>query len=174
MHRMFLQADEALIGEIALFIRRRRGRTPLIRNFIRRQSGLVKKRDPGRFRLNPAGKHYDLSELAQSVNAEYFGGKITARVTWGTARRGRAVRRRTLGSYGIHTNTIRVNPVLDRKAVPCYFVRFIIYHEMLHADMGCDEKDGRRSMHSAEFQMREKLFREYRLALAWEKEIALF
>jgi hypothetical protein len=174
LHRMFLQADDALIREIASFVRRRRGRTPLIRDFIRRQSDLVKKREPRRFRVNPTGTHHDLSELAQSVNDEYFGGKITAPVTWGTRRRGHAVRRRTLGSYSVHADMIRVNPLLDRKTVPCYFVRFIIYHEMLHADMGCDEKNGRRSMHSAEFRRRERMFKEYDRALAWEKERGVF
>jgi predicted SprT family Zn-dependent metalloprotease len=174
LHRMFLQADDALIGEIALFIRRRKGRTPLIRDFIRLQSAAIRKREPRRLIPTPRGEHHDLGKLAESINREYFSGKITASITWGARRRGRYVRRRTLGSYSIQTNTIRINPVLDRKTVPCYFIRFIVYHEMLHADMGCDEKGGRRSMHSGEFRRRERMFKEYTQALSWEKEIALF
>ncbi|MDA8432688.1 MAG: hypothetical protein M0Z60_06975 [Nitrospiraceae bacterium] len=174
LHRMFLQADDALIAEIGLFIRKRRGRTPLIREFIRSRSGLIRKAALRRPAVNPRGAHHDLSALARSVNEEYFGGRITAAITWGTTRRGRAVRRRTLGSYSIHSDTIRITPVLDRKAVPAYFIRFIIYHEMLHADMGCEEKGGRRSIHSAEFRKREKIFREYAQALNWEKQKAAF
>ncbi len=107
--------------------------------------------------------------LAASVNGEYFDGDIDAAVTWGMARRGRAVRRRTLGSYSSHTNTIRINPLLDKKGVPSYFVKFIIYHEMLHADIGVGTKSGRRQVHTPEFRRREKLFENYAEALAWEK-----
>ncbi len=166
---MFLQADDALIGEIASFIRRRKGRTPLIGAFIRQQRGAIRKKQPRRLILNPRGKHHDLGELAESVNQEYFEGKICASITWGTPRMRRAVRRRTLGSYSIQTDTIRINPVLDRKTVPCYFIRFIIYHEMLHADIRCEERGGRRSIHSAEFRRREMMFKDYAQALTWER-----
>jgi len=170
LHRMFLQADDALIGEIASFIRKRRGRTPLIGAFIRQQSVAIRKREPRHLVLTLRGKHHDLGELAESVNQEYFEGKISASITWGTPRRRRAVRRRTLGSYSIQTDTIRINPLLDRKTVPCYFIRFIIYHEMLHAYIRCEEKGGRRSIHSAEFRRKEKMFREYAQAVSWEKD----
>ncbi len=170
LHRMFLQADEALIEEIALFIRRRRGQTPLIRAFIVEQSAAIRKSEPRRLIPIHRGKHHDLGKLAESINYEYFAGKITASITWGTRHRSRHVRKRTLGSYSSHTNTIRINPVLDRRSVPSYFIRFVIYHEMLHADMRCEEKTGRRSIHSAEFREREKMFREYGQALSWEKD----
>ena len=170
LHRMFLQADDAIIGEIALFIRRRRGKTPLIGAFIRQQRCRIRKREPRCLILTPRGKHHDLGELAESVNQEYFAGKITASITWGAMRRGRYVRRRTLGSYSIQTDTIRINPVLDRKKVPSHFIRFIIYHEMLHADIRCEERSGRRSIHSIEFRRREKMFREYAQAVSWEKD----
>lgn len=171
LHRMFLQAGDALIAEIASFIARRRGKTPLIREFIRRQSSLLKRATTRRCRINPTGKHHDLCEAAQAVNDEYFGGRITASVTWGTRRRGRAVRRRTLGSYSSHTNTIRINPILDRRKVPSFFIEFIVYHEMLHADMGVGEVKGRRTVHCREFRRRERIFDKYAEATAWEKEM---
>ncbi len=171
LHRMFLQAGDDLLEEIGSFIRRRGGKTPLIRDFIRRQSSLLRRATPRRSRINPIGKHHDLCELALSVNDGYFSGRITAAVTWGASRRGRAVRRRTLGSYSSHTNTIRINPVLDKKKVPPFFIEFIVYHEMLHADMGVEGGLGRRSVHSREFRQREKLFHRYAEAIAWEKEM---
>lgn len=79
------------------------------------------------------------------------------------------MRNRTLGSYLDSVNTIRINPVLDKKSVPRYYIEFIVYHEMLHADMGVTEKNGRRVVHSKEFRAREKSFRDYRKAMAWEK-----
>jgi hypothetical protein len=40
---------------------------------------------------------------------------------------------------------------------------------MLHADMDVETKNGRRSVHSREFRRREKLFKDYERATAWEK-----
>jgi predicted metal-dependent hydrolase len=79
------------------------------------------------------------------------------------------VRKRTLGSYSRNGSIIRINPVLDRKSVPQFYIEFVLYHEMLHADMGLCEKNGRRVVHSGGFRDRERLFRRYRKALAWEK-----
>jgi predicted metal-dependent hydrolase len=169
LHRMFLLSDAGLVDEIAAFIGRRRTKTPLLRSFIRQNSGLLRRCEPRQPSINPQGRHHDLASLAESVNREYFGGRINAPSTWGIRRRGRAVRRRTLGSYSSHTNTIRINPVLDKKMVPPYFIEFIIYHEMLHADMGVGNDKDRRLVHSREFRQREKLFRKYAEALAWEK-----
>jgi predicted metal-dependent hydrolase len=81
------------------------------------------------------------------------------------------VRRRTLGSYSSHTNIIRINPVLDKRSVPPYFIEFIIYHEMLHADLGVETGENRRSVHTREFRRREKMFKKYAEALAWEKDM---
>ena len=64
---------------------------------------------------------------------------------------------------------IRINPVLDRKTVPRYFVAFIVYHEMLHASLGALLKGTRRNVHSREFRKREKLFKDYENAMAWER-----
>lgn len=174
LHRMFLQSDSGLIDEIGAFIGGRKSKTPLIRAFIECHRGLLRKSKPKQPRINQQGRHHDLASIAESVNREYFGGSIDAPVTWGTGRRGRAVRRRTLGSYSGHTNTIRVNPVLDKKLVPSYFIEFIVYHEMLHADMGVESGSGRRSVHSREFRRREKMFKKYLLAQKWEKERAVF
>jgi hypothetical protein len=174
LHRIFLQSDAGLLDEIAAFIRGKKSKTPLIRAFIKRHRGALKSGKTRRTRLDPKGRHHDLSRLAGEVNVGYFEGRITAGITWGTRRNRRAVRLRTLGSYCSHTDTIRINPVLDKRSVPSYFIEFILYHEMLHADMGCEENGGRRSIHSAEFRRRERLFREYGRALLWEKEKGVF
>ena len=171
LHRMFLHADVGLLDELAEFVTGRKAKTPLIRNFIRQNSCLVKKGKQRKSSLRHVGKYHDLGILAASVNEEYFGGDVSAPVTWGTGRRGRAVRRRTLGSYSRHTNTIRINPVLDKKTVPSYFIEFIIYHEMLHADMGVENKPGGRSVHNREFRRREKMFKRYAEAMAWEQDM---
>ena len=79
------------------------------------------------------------------------------------------VRKRTLGSYSERSHTIRINPVLDKRTVPCYVVAYVVYHEMLHAAMGISRHGGRRIVHSREFRRKEKLFKEYEKAMAWER-----
>ena len=64
-----------------------------------------------------------------------------------------------------------VSFILDKKKVHPFFIEFIIYHEMLHADIGVRESKGRRTVHCREFRRREKIFKKYSEAIAWEKEM---
>ncbi len=169
LHRMFLCAGEEVLHEIAAFLRRRKGPTPLLRGFLSQNTHRIREARPRKRTLRPRGNHHDLGAIYDSLNAEYFGSSLSCTLTWGTKGPGHAVRKRTLGSYSRHTNTIRINPVLDRKAVPRYFVEFVVFHEMLHSDTAIHEKNGRRQVHSKQFRQREKLFRHYDRALAWEK-----
>jgi predicted metal-dependent hydrolase len=172
MHWMFLNAGEEVIREIAGFIKTRKGRTPLIRKFIGENRAFLKKKErpASRPNLQTVGRFHDLKEVFDDINREYFQGNITAFIGWGKQRARRLVRKRTLGSYCRHGNTIRISPVLDGKNVPRYFLEFVVYHEMLHSDMKEEKKNGRRSVHPPEFQKRERLFREYEKAAAWEKK----
>lgn len=170
LHRMFLSAGNDVISELAQFIRKRKGKIPLIRDFIRQNSGCLKK-TVRKAVINAQGEYYNLSDIYRSINEEYFGGMVSAFITWGTKSPRYAVRKRTLGSYSGHANIhlIRINPVLDRRSIPRYFIEFVVYHEMLHADMAAEIKNGRRCVHSKEFKRREKLFKQYDKAAAWEK-----
>ena len=168
-HRMLLHADTAIMAEIAEFIRKRKCRTPLLREFIRKNSACLASRPPRAANVVTQGRYHDLGQLYETVNSQYFGGRISAAITWGPRYARRGARRRTLGSYSAHTDTIRINPSLDRRNVPRYFVEFIVYHEMLHADIGIGTKAGRNVVHSREFKDRERVFREYEKAIAWEK-----
>jgi len=171
MHWMFLNAGEEIIREIAGFIKTRKGRTPLIRKFIGENRAFLKKKErpASRTNLRTKGRFYDLKEILDNLNHKYFNGKVTAFIWWGKQHSRRLVRKRTLGSYCRHGNTIRISTVLDGKNVPRYFLEFVVYHEMLHSDMKEEKKNGRRLVHPPEFQRRERLFREYEKAEAWEK-----
>lgn len=169
LHAMFLDAQDDVIKEIAGFIKDRKSETPLLRKFIKQNSSKVRNVAPKRITVNPLGKHHNLDEIYESLNNYYFGGALFCPITWGTQSNRYAVRKRTLGSYSRNTNTIRINPILDRKKVPRYFIEFVVYHEMLHADMGIAEKNGRRLIHPEEFRKREKLFILYEKATEWEK-----
>jgi hypothetical protein len=170
MHWMFLNAGDEIIREIACLIKTRRGQTPHIRKFIRENQICVKEREPKsrQIKICTNGRFHNLREIFNTLNSEYFEGKITALITW---RRGNkyAVKKRTLGSYSKHTNTILINSVLDRRNVPNCFIRYVVYHEMLHSVMEEKMGNGRRSVHTPEFRKRERLFKEYEKAVSWEK-----
>lgn len=166
-HRIFLTADTDTLSEIAEFIRRRRGGAALIKRHIKENRQHIEKRPPRKTRHDIQGRYYDLRPIYETVNREYFEDRITALITWGARNTRRLVRKRQLGSYNCHTNTIRISRTLDRKTVPLFFIKFVVYHEMLHADMSVEETRGRRSVHSGEFRRREKLFESYDKAAVW-------
>jgi hypothetical protein len=171
MHWMFLKAGEDVIEEIAGFIKTGRGRTPLIRNFIRENRTCLrqKERSSRPPRMRAQGRFYDLKDIFDDCNKEYFEGAVTASIGWGKENLRRVVRKRTLGTYCRHTDTIRINSVLDRRTVPLYFIRYVVYHEMLHSNTKEERKIGRRSVHNPEFRKRERSFKEYEKATSWEK-----
>jgi len=169
LHRMFLHAGDDVINEIADFLRHRKGKTPRVRNFLKQNSHRIKKSSPRKTIVKTEGKYHRLDEIFRALNSEYFDDRVSSTIIWGVRNPRCAVRKRTLGSYSSSSDTIRINPVLDRRGVPRYFTEFVVYHEMLHADMGANEKDGRRVVHSREFRKRERLFRHFEKATVWEK-----
>jgi hypothetical protein len=170
IHRIFLEAEESVIQAIADFIKNRKSARPVIQAFIRRHSSSLKSRAERKAPLRTDGACHCLATLFANVNADYFHGEVTASITWGRRISGKRVRRMTLGSYCRDSQTIRINPILDRRTVPKFFLEFIIYHEMLHAALGIIVTNGRRSIHFREFRRREKQFASYEQAVRWEKE----
>lgn len=166
-HRIFLTADTDTLSEVAGFISKRRGNTALIKRHIKQHSLHIEKKPPRNIRHDATGRFHDLQPIYEAVNLQYFDGRITSPITWGSKNTRHSVRKRTLGSYNSHTNTIRISRTLDKKTVPLFFVKFVIYHEMLHADMAVEKSGSRRSLHSREFRRREKLFEAYDKAAAW-------
>ena len=156
--------------KILIYIKHNRKMTPLIREFINLNIHSLKKSPPRKVTIRTEGRYYDLNEIYNSVNQEYFGGNISASITWGKRGSGRSAAKRTLGSYSYHSNIIRINPQLDSIKVPRYYMEFLVYHEMLHADIGLKNENDRRIVHSGEFKKREKEFRHYKRAVEWEKK----
>ncbi len=170
IQRIFRDAPLDVVHEIGELIKNPRMRTPLINEFFRRNQWRVRKRTRMQGRIAPEGRFYNLREIFDKLNREYFSGKVDAIVTWGRMSPRRSVRKRTLGSYNAETRTIRINPILDSPKVPRYFIEYVLYHEMLHADIGIKrDRNGRLAAHTREFRKREREFRYYNEAQQWEK-----
>lgn len=107
------------------------------------------------------GRVYDLAALAREVNRTYFDGKLHYRVGWG--RRSAPARRRSIryGSCNVETRLIRIHPSLDQEQVPVDFVRYILYHEMLHLVFPPVMRNGCRVDHPQIFRRWEQRFPNY-------------
>jgi hypothetical protein len=169
LHRMFTAAGSQVLDEIVSFLKNKRGAMPCFRRFIHDHGEQLRKRRPNRVLARTRGRVYDLREFYDEINEEYFDNMIDAKITWGSSNSRFVVRKRTLGSYSERSHTIRINPVLDKMTVPRAVIAFVVYHEMLHAAVGVSRQGGRRVVHSREFRTRERLFKDYGKAMAWER-----
>jgi hypothetical protein len=177
LHHMFLGAPEEVVGALADYLRSGGERSPGVidrfiegnRTAIRRVSAEQLRR---RLRIEPVGRHHDLSEIFAALNRRYFGDRIGAAITYGSApRRRRARRSIKMGSYSAESRVIRIHPALDQARVPRYFVEWIVFHEMLH-DLyrGRAGRVGRRCLHPPELLEHERRFHTFHRAQAWEQE----
>jgi predicted metal-dependent hydrolase len=168
LHRMFLNAGHDVLDEIGEFIKRKKKTIPKVREFIHRNKSHLCERKPRVISITTRGKYYNLLDIFESLHRKYFNNSLCTIITWGKKSPGRIVRKRRLGSYQRDIDTIRINPVLDSKGVPRYFIEYIVYHEMLHAAIAIETDNGRQRVHSKEFKGRERLFKYYDKALQWE------
>lgn len=174
LHRMFLAAGPEVISALGLWLKRgrckRSART--IDKFIGQHRHLVDAAKPkNRVRLRSEGDVHDLSPLYSEVNREHFDDTLDVPITWGKAPT-RSHRRRysiRLGSYSPEDHLIRIHPYLDRDTVPEFFIKYIVFHEMLHAHLGVETlPSGRRVIHSKEFTRIERTYPDFEQAVAWQ------
>lgn len=173
LHYMFAEAGPVITRALARYIAHNdREASRVLGEYI--DSNQHRVRTPARRAASPRmvtkGKHYDLQEIFDSINQEYFGGAIEARITWGQ-RTGKLRRRNSIkmGSYSVEEKLIRIHRSLDRQFVPRFFVEWVVYHEMLHQVHDIKVVNGRRLFHSREFLRDEAKFAQYAAARCWER-----
>lgn len=125
------------------------------------------------------GHVHDLEEIRDEVNERYFGGRLPVDIAWSRAGRPNAARRTgrhrgrstlKLGSWSEEDALVRIHPVLDHESVPRYVVASVVHHELLHAELGTEVKNGRRRHHTPEFRRREQEFAEHDQARRWIRD----
>ncbi len=171
VHYMFLTAPEEVKEALAVWIKKPRTKAAgaLLNRFIRERTHQIRPARPRHITRCTKGRHFDLQALFDEINRQYFENAITEVITWGNMPKQRCrPRSMRFGSHSPQQHVIRIHPLLDQPFVPEYFVRYIVYHEMLHAHLGVGEHpSGRRSIHSRRFKQKEKAFPEYERATAW-------
>src|SRR5438094_780855 len=84
--------------------------------------------------LEIEGRYFDLRGLFNKLNARHFGNRLRGyKVVWGRKRRERPKEYFIFGTIQEEDRVIRINPWLDQRFVPLWFLEYILYHEMLHA-----------------------------------------
>lgn len=172
LHHMFLDAPPIILRSVARYAENHDDQaSKMVRRFIDANDDRIRRRArPRSITIDVQGKYYNLQEIFDQLNAQYFDGRIEARITWGQrGRRRRARESIKLGSYTVEDKLIRIHPVLDAKDVPRYFVAWVVYHEMLHEIHDMPIVGGRRIYHTPAFRQQEAEFEHYALAVAWER-----
>ncbi len=174
--RLLLVANEAFIGappEVmenmlwAVLLPKQRQKEPLavVRQFADTQpfTDLAQKVNSGLLTADEErsrGRYHDLKAAFKLVNRRYFKDQMTIpKLVWGQRRS-----RRKLGHYQPATDTILVSRTLDNPEVPGFIVEFIVYHELLHKQLGIQVSGGRRYSHTPAFKQAERCFDRFREA----------
>jgi SprT-like family len=131
-----------------------RYRRYLNRKEMRRCLHIVRQTRGRKFVSGPKGEQYDLEEIFEQLNHEYFFG-LMARPALGWSLR---VSRATLGHYDPSHNAIIISKLLDSEKALRLAVEYVMFHEMLHLRFPVDHKGARRCVHTPEFKQAEKQF----------------
>jgi SprT-like family protein len=121
--------------------------------------------------LRQEGKHFDLGKIFDQVNKRYFRGRVrNYKVEWGRRRKNRPKDHFVFGTIQEEDRVIRIHPLLDQAFVPRWYLKYVLYHEMLHSVVPDKMlRSGRRQVHTEEFNKRERQFRNYHRARCWEE-----
>lgn len=174
LHAFFATADGSVVEAVAGWLARGktdRAATRCLDAFIvARLAGLAPLPTPT---ARPApGRCHDLDALGTLLRLDPGLADLRRWPTLTWARRGPRPRRSLqLGLFVPETHTIRIHPVLDRADVPAWFVRAILFHELLHAAMPPRlDANGRWRKHDAAFRARERAYCDHARAEAWLAE----
>jgi len=109
------------------------------------------------------GQHYDLKEIFNRVNAEYFKNAIgRPKLTWSKTLTGRV-----FGHYEIISDTVMISRTLDTTEVPAYVIDHIMHHELLHKKLGITFRGHHQHAHTKLFRHHERTFKHYQKAAAF-------
>ncbi len=144
---------------------RRRGRKELFAAYLDyarsdRTRHRITRMRRGRVRpasVNPQGKHFDLHQLFNDLNAKYFSNQLQRpNIGWSTRSW-----RRQFGCFDPGPNQILLNRRMDRPNVPQFAVEYVLYHEMLHVKHPTRRSGCSLLSHSPEFRAEEKRFTDF-------------
>lgn len=170
LNRIFLDAPKRIIQALSKTIKKREEEIPpVVKAFIHRR--LIKLDYSGQLDssvLDYRGHVYNLKNLYDDINREYFNGKLKLKITWFGVDFKQDRAQFIFGLYYDALKLIKINRVMDTVKFPEYVVRFVIYHEMLHFVSPTYVDDiGIHRTHNTEFKLLEKQFKDFARAKLW-------
>ena len=131
-----------------------RYRLYLNRRDVRRQAHLVRQIRGRKFISGPRGQHFDLEEIFERLNRDYFDGMLgRPQLGWS-----RGTSRTMLGHFDPSHNAIIISRIFDRPGAPALALDYVMFHEMLHLRFPVDHTGMRRRVHTKEFREAETKF----------------
>jgi len=124
------------------------------RKDFRRQAQIVRQTRGRKFISGPQGRHYNLAEIFESLNARFFDG-LMGRPQLGWSR---GISRSMLGHFDPCHNAIIISRIFDQERTPVLGLEYVMFHEMLHLQHPVDHHGVRRRVHTKEFRESEKKF----------------
>jgi hypothetical protein len=173
LHRMFLQAPQNVMQALACYIKQEdENINPNIRFFIEEN---LKKMDYShllnRKKIYTQGTNYNLRQIYQELNGEYFDNLLKLHITWFGKPSSRNKSRVTFGLFYDPLKLIKINRILDSPLFPDYVVSYVVYHEMLHSVCpSYHDENGMHRIHTKEFKERETEYRYFERAQQWIRE----
>lgn len=134
-----------------------RYRRYLNRADIRRSLSAVKQERGRKSYRAPLGVAYDLCQLFEEINAEYFHGLMARPELGWSPKRSRSI----LGHYDPCHHIIVLSSLLDSAEAPPVVVKFVMFHEMLHLRYPTEHRGSRRCVHTPDFKRAEREFADY-------------
>ncbi|HPC28613.1 MAG TPA: hypothetical protein PLI50_00150 [bacterium] len=167
---IFINAPNEVIEDIANFISGNNKKSSKSRIIKYVRTTLSEKNQDIKIKLNPFGNVYNLNDIFEKLNKQYFNGLISSRITFGRNRHNSRKRSIVFGNYDPQKNIIRINRALDNHNIPYFFVEYIVFHEMLHACMYFSGVSAMSMGHSKRFKSKEKIYPLLKKAKKWEKD----
>ncbi len=135
-----------------------------VKSAVVRELATANKRARGRKVVTTSkGRVFDLDEIFESLNRDYFRGAIPKpALTWSARKT-----YRILGHHDATHEHVAISRSLDSADVPRYVVEYIVFHEMLHIAHPTKHVNGRRYNHTAAFKRDERKFAYYTEAERW-------
>jgi len=173
MHEMFRRAPSQVVAATGAWIRagkRARRAASVLDAWIDAE---LERLPVASITVVSKGAHFDLASVAGDLIANELAGDFASRerrprITWGRSNPN-ARRSLQLGSYDAKLELVTIHPVVDRADVPAFFVRYLVFHELLHAVVPAERSpSGRWLHHPPAFRARERAYPDYGRAVVWQ------
>ncbi len=173
LNRMFLQAPVEIMDSIGSYIRRE---DPVIDHTVKayieenlRLLDYSLRLDKSK--LSTKGTAFDLQEIFDRLNTEYFDGKLQLGITWYAKKKPQNRSKIALGLYQDSLKLIKIHKLLDNKRFPQHVIEYVIYHEMVH--FVCPpfvDQNGITRVHHKAFKEKEEEYTLFHQADQWIKK----